>query len=90
MSEPKILEFLENCGIFISQSTISRILTNDETGFNKEKEDIFLAALGSTPYHQIDDTTVRVNGKNQYSLLAVAQKCMLSGDLKVHVRKRGY
>ena len=67
MSEPKILEFLENCGIFISQSTISRILTNDETGFNKEKKDIFLAALGSTPYHQIDDTTVRVNGKNQYS-----------------------
>lgn len=67
MSEPKILEFLENCGIFISQSTISRILTNDETGFNKEKKDIFLAALGSTPYHQIDDTTVRVNGQNHYS-----------------------
>jgi len=67
MSEPKILEFLENCRIFISQSTISRILTNDETGFNKEKEDIFRAALESTPYHQIDDTTVRVNGKNEYS-----------------------
>ena len=27
MSKPKILEFLENCRIFISQSTISRILT---------------------------------------------------------------
>ena len=67
MSEPKILEFLENCGTFISQSTISRILTNDETGFNKERDDIFLAALGSTPYHQIDDTTIRVNGENQYS-----------------------
>lgn len=67
MSEPKIAELLENCGIFISQSTISRILTNDETGFNKEKDDIFLAALASTPYHQIDDTTVRVNGENQYS-----------------------
>jgi len=67
MSEPKIAELLENCGIFISQSTISRILTNDETGFNKEKDDIFLAALTSTPYHQIDDTTVRVNGENQYS-----------------------
>ena len=67
MSEPKILEFLENCGIFISQSTISRILTNDETGFNKEKKDIFRAALHSTPYHQIDDTTVRVNGQNRYS-----------------------
>jgi hypothetical protein len=67
MSEPKILEFLENCGIFISQSTISRILTNDETGFNKEKEDVFRAALETTPFHQIDDTTVRVNGENQYS-----------------------
>ena len=67
MSEPKILELLENSGIFISQSTISRILTNDETGFNKEKEDIFRAALESAPYHQIDDTTVRVNGANQYS-----------------------
>ena len=67
MSEPKILELLENCGIFISQSTISRILTNDESGFNKEKEDIFHAALETTPFHQIDDTTVRVNGENQYS-----------------------
>ena len=67
MSQPKIQELLENCGIFISQSTISRILINDETGFNQEKRDIFRAALESTPYHQIDDTTVRVNGKNQYS-----------------------
>lgn len=67
MSEPKLLELLENCGIFISQSTISRILTNDESGFNKEKEDIFHAALETTPFHQIDDTTVRVNGENQYS-----------------------
>ena len=67
MSQPKIQELLENCGILISQSTIARILTNDETGFNQEKKDIFRAALESTPYHQIDDTTVRVNGKNQYS-----------------------
>ena len=67
MSEPKIEEFLGDCGIFISQSTISRILTKDEIGFNKEKDEIFLAALTSTPYHQIDDTTVRVNGKTQYS-----------------------
>ena len=67
MSEPKVLELLENCGIFISQSTISRILTNDESGFNKEKDEIFHAALESTPFQQVDDTTVRVNGKNQYS-----------------------
>ncbi|MDX2512070.1 MAG: transposase, partial [Desulfobacterales bacterium] len=67
MSQPKIHELLENCGVFISQPTISRILTDDETGFNQEKKDIFRAALEHTPYHQIDDTTVRVNGKNQYS-----------------------
>ena len=67
MSEPKIKEFLENCGIFISQSTISRILTSDETGFNKEQMDIFRAALYVCPYHQIDDTTIRVNGENKYS-----------------------
>ena len=67
MSQPKIREFLEKCGIHISQSTISRILTNDETGFNQEKIDIFRAALEYTLYHQIDDTTVRVNGKNHYS-----------------------
>ena len=67
MSQPKIQELLENCCIHISQSTISRILTNDETGFNQEKKDIFRAALEHTLYHQIDDTTVRVNGKNQYS-----------------------
>ena len=67
MSQPKIQELLENCSILISQSTISRILTNDQTGFNQEKKDIFRVALENTPYHQIDDTTVRVNGKNQYS-----------------------
>ena len=67
MSQPKIQELLENCGILISQATISRILTNDETGFNQEKKDIFRVALENTPYHQIDDTTVRVNGKNEYS-----------------------
>ena len=67
MSEPKMLEFLKNAGIFISQSTISRILTKDETGFNKEKEDIFRAALETTPFHQVDDTTIKVNGESQYS-----------------------
>jgi len=42
MSQPKIHELLENCGVFISQPTISRILTNDETGFNQEKKTSFV------------------------------------------------
>ncbi len=67
MSEPKILEFFENFGIYISQATISRILTKDQDLFHQEKEDIFYAGLGSTIYQQIDDTGIRVNGENQYS-----------------------
>lgn len=67
MSEPKILEFFENFGIYISQATISRILTKDQDLFHQEKEDIFRAGLGSTIYQQIDDTGIRVNGENQYS-----------------------
>lgn len=67
MSEPKIEEFFKNFGIYISQSTISRILTKDQAGFHKEKEDIFWVGLCSTIYQQIDDTVIRVNGENQYS-----------------------
>lgn len=67
MSEPKIMEFFENFGIYISQATISRILTKDQEPFHQEKDDIFRAGLCSTVYQQIDDTGVRVNGENQYS-----------------------
>jgi len=59
--------FFENFGIYISQSTISRILTKDQEGFHKEKADIFRAGLCSTIYQQIDDTGIRENGKNLYS-----------------------
>ncbi|MCP4680916.1 MAG: transposase [Desulfobacterales bacterium] len=67
VSEPKIMDFFNNFGIYISQSTISRILTKNLEELHKEKEDIFQAGLRSTVYQQIDDTGVRVNGENQYS-----------------------
>lgn len=67
MSEPKIFEFFENFGIYISQSTISRILTKNQDEFHQEKNDIFRAGLCSTIYQQMDDTGIRVNGQNQYS-----------------------
>ena len=68
MSEPKIEEFFDNFGIYISQPTISRMLTKGEDIeiFHQEKAEIFKAGLSSTIYQQIDDTTTRVNGKNQY------------------------
>jgi len=66
VSEPKITEFLNNAGIFISQSTVSRFLTTGIDIFHQEKADIVLAGLYSTMYQQIDDTGTRVNGENQY------------------------
>ncbi len=66
MSEPKIHEFLENIGIYISPATISRILTKKIEVFHQEKADIFRAGLESTMYQQIDDTGAKVNGQNQY------------------------
>lgn len=68
VSEPKIKDFMQNVGIHISQSTISRILTKEDVKvFHEEKENIFKAGLCSTTYQQIDDTSARVNGENHYA-----------------------
>ena len=67
VSENKILEFFNNFGIYISSSTISRMLIKDKEDFHKEKEEIFKAALNSSIYQQIDDTSARVNGENCYT-----------------------
>ena len=67
VSEPKIYEFLENMGVWISRATISRIVTEDNDLFHEEKSEIFQAGLSSTTYQQIDDTSARVNGNNWYT-----------------------
>ncbi len=67
VSEPKIHEFFDNFGIYISPATISRIITKDNELFHQEKADIFLAGLLSTDYQQIDDTCSRVHGVNHYT-----------------------
>ena len=66
MSESKIHEFLGNFGIHISPATISRILTKNNELFDQEKDDIVLAGISSTRYQQIDDTSGRVKGQNQF------------------------
>ena len=50
VSEPKILEFFDNFGIYISPASISRILTKNNELFHQEKADIFRAGLLSTGY----------------------------------------
>jgi len=65
MSEPKIIEFLENVGIHISKGTISNLLVKGHEEFHAEKEAVYEAGLASSSYQHIDDTSTRVNGKNQ-------------------------
>ena len=45
VSEPKIHEFLENMGVLISKATISRIITENNDLFHKEKSEIFHSGL---------------------------------------------
>jgi len=63
MSEPKIIEFLENFDVEISAGSVSNILTKTADDFSQEFDDIVLAGLASTPYQQTDDTSARVAGQ---------------------------
>ena len=65
MTQPALKDFFEVCGVFISEATISRMLTDKNEVFHQEKEDIMDAGLKG-PYQQTDDTSARVNGKNQH------------------------
>ncbi len=65
-SEPKILEFLENVGIRISEGEISNWLIQERESFHAEKDAMYEAGLASSPYQQTDDTLTRVDGQNQH------------------------
>lgn len=65
MSEPKIIEFLENVGIQISKGTLSNLLVKGHEEFHAEKEAVYAAGLASSSYQHIDDTPTRVDGQNQ-------------------------
>jgi hypothetical protein len=68
MTQPAIVSFLKTHGIFISAATVARILSGGlDPAFHQEKNDIVQAGQSSAEYMHIDDTTARVNGKNQYT-----------------------
>ena len=67
LSERKILGFFQNFGIVLSSTYISNQWTSGYDSFHQEKIDIYKAGLLSGSYHQIDDTSARVNGKNVYT-----------------------
>jgi hypothetical protein len=65
MTQPALKDFFTTCGVVISKTTISRMLTDKHEAFHQEKEDIIDAGLHA-PYQHTDDTSARVNGKNHY------------------------
>jgi hypothetical protein len=67
LSESRILGFFQNFGIVISPTYISNQWTTGYDFFHQEKADIYKAGLNSGSYHQIDDTSARVNGENHYT-----------------------
>ena len=66
MTEPKIVEFLENMGILISAGQVSNLLIKKQDNWHAEKEAVYLAGLQSTIWQHVDDTATRVNGENQH------------------------
>lgn len=66
MSEPKILEFLDEAGTVMSSGQLSNLLIKNKEIFHAEKDAVYDAGLRSSPWQQTDDTSMRVNGHNRY------------------------
>ncbi len=66
MSERRIQGLFENFGILISAAYISQQWTQGYELFAKEKSELYRAGIATGSFTQIDDTSARVNGVNQY------------------------
>jgi Transposase IS66 family len=67
MSEPKLLELLHTVGMQISAGQLSDMLIQDQEPFHTERAAVVRAGLASSPWHHLDSTGTRVNGRNQHS-----------------------
>lgn len=65
-SEPKIVEFLQHVGVFISSGQVSNLLIKGQEPFHAEKDAVYEAGLRSSSWQHIDETGTRVNGVNQH------------------------
>ena len=66
MSEPKIIEFVEQMGVNLSKGVVSEWLSQQTEMWQQEADDILVAGLGSSSWQHIDDTSTRVDGVNHY------------------------
>jgi len=66
VTQPLLLEQLDQLGIDISAGQLSHILTEGKGLFDQEKSDILPAGLAVSTYVQVDDTGARHQGHNGY------------------------
>ena len=66
VTQPLILEQLQEWDIDISPCQINRILNEGKDQFHAEKDDILQAGLQFSDYINVDDTGARHNGRNGY------------------------
>jgi hypothetical protein len=66
VTQPLILEQLQEIGIDISAGQINRFITEGNDLFHAEKEDILDVALEVSDYVNVDDTGARHQGRNGY------------------------
>ena len=64
VTQPLLLEQLQQLGIDISAGELSRILTEGKDAFHQEKAELLPTALAVSAYVQVDDTGARHQGHN--------------------------
>jgi Transposase IS66 family len=66
VTQPLLLEQLDQLGIDISAGQLNRILTERKDAFHDEKTEVLLAGLEVSSYVQVDDTGARHQGHNGF------------------------
>ncbi len=67
VTQPLLLEHLQNVGVDISAGQLNRILTEGHESFHREKAGMLRAGLEVSSYINADDTGARHRGQNWYS-----------------------
>lgn len=66
VTQPLLLEALEEWGFAISSGELNHLLIENKTPFHEEKDRILQTALRESSYVQVDDTGARHQGQNGY------------------------
>lgn len=66
VSQAALLGLLRDAGVRISAGELAQLLVESRESFTAEVAAVTQAALGGSPWQELDDTATRVAGQNQY------------------------